>query len=118
MHVLHALASTGWHLLVSSDLSKKTMDKDSLFFRSGPPVQRYFFSVSFNESDKIRLIDSPNQEVTAAFLQCVQVGPPFPPHFYPSHLHSSLALVVWLRGSLTGRSASRTSRRKRPTARR
>jgi hypothetical protein len=59
VHILHALAAVGWHIYMSVDLSKKTLDKDSLFFKSGPPLQRYFFSISFNESDKVRIIDSP-----------------------------------------------------------
>jgi hypothetical protein len=58
---------------MSVDLSKKTLDKDSLFFKSGPPLQRYFFSISFNESDKVRIIDSPNETVTEAFKTVVQV---------------------------------------------
>ncbi len=47
---------------------------DTLIFRPGPPVQRYFFAVSFDESDKIRLIDSPNPHVTAKFGEAVKVG--------------------------------------------
>jgi len=60
---------------MSVDLSKKTYDKDSLFFKSGPPLQRYFFSISFNESDKVRIIDSPNETVLEAFKTVVQVSP-------------------------------------------
>jgi len=71
IHILHALASIGWHLHVSADLSKKEWDKDSLFFKRGPPVQRYFFSITFNEGDKIRMIDHPNQEVLEAFKGAV-----------------------------------------------
>lgn len=55
IHVLHCLASQGWHLHTSCDLSKKQYDKDSLLFRAGPPVQRVFFSIrqvwSFNSPD-------------------------------------------------------------------
>jgi hypothetical protein len=74
IHLFHGLALQGWHLAASSDLTKKTMDKDTLFFRSGPPIQRVFFSVSFNETDKIRLIDSPNEPITTAFRQTVGVS--------------------------------------------
>ena len=74
VHVLHALASVGWFFYCSADLSKKGWDKDTLFFRPGPPVQRYFFAISFNESDKIRLIDSPNPMVSDAFVGAVRVS--------------------------------------------
>jgi hypothetical protein len=72
--VLHALAAVGWHLAFSTDLSKKGWDKDTLMFKPGPPVQKYFFAISFNESDKIRLIDSPNPHVTEAFTAAVNVS--------------------------------------------
>lgn len=52
-------------------MTKKSYDKDTLFFKAAAPVQRYFFSVSFNESDKVRLIDSPSQPVTDAFVQAI-----------------------------------------------
>lgn len=61
IHLLHSLANSGWHLSASADLyvprrwgdgaddrSKKLRDKDSLFFRSGPPVNRVVFAVTFN----------------------------------------------------------------------
>ena len=73
-HMLHALAISGWHLAFSTDLCKKSWDKDTLYFKPGPPRQRYFFSVSFNEFDKIRLIDSPNPDVTTAFQAAVSVS--------------------------------------------
>lgn len=73
-HVLHCLSGYGWHLSVSTDLSKKTYDKDTLFFRWGPPINRMFFSVSFNESDKIRIIDPPSVQIQNAFIQAVQVS--------------------------------------------
>jgi hypothetical protein len=85
VHVLHALAATGWVLHTSCDMTKKALDKDTLFFRACPPVQvcahrdgtdekRFFFSISFNETDKIRLIDSPNASTTHAFTSAVSVG--------------------------------------------
>lgn len=74
VHIIHALSAVGWHIHMSVDLSKKTYDKDSLFFKSGPPLQRYFFSISFNESDKVRIIDSPNETVLEAFKTVVQVS--------------------------------------------
>jgi hypothetical protein len=75
IHILHALAAVGWHIHISADLTKKQWDKDSLFFKSGPPLQRYFFSITFNESDKVRIIDSPSETVTEAFKTVVAVRP-------------------------------------------
>jgi hypothetical protein len=75
IHILHALAAIGWHIHISADLTKKQWDKDSLFFKSGPPLQRYFFSITFNESDKVRIIDSPSETVTEAFKTVVAVRP-------------------------------------------
>lgn len=49
-------------------------DKDTLIFRSGPPVQRSIFSITFNEYDKVRIIDPPNETIKAAFVQVVHVG--------------------------------------------
>ncbi|KAF9359009.1 hypothetical protein BGX34_008586 [Mortierella sp. NVP85] len=64
--VLRAMAEQGWNLLQASDVSKKQHDKDSLFFESVPLVnglasigQVDMFSLSFNRSDLIRLIDAP-----------------------------------------------------------
>lgn len=68
----------GWYLTVSTDLSKKGFDKDTLIFKSGPPAQRYVFPISFNESDKIRLIDPPHEGVKGAFDAAIRVSiPPF-----------------------------------------
>ncbi|BEI81232.1 hypothetical protein CcaverHIS002_0203920 [Cutaneotrichosporon cavernicola] len=71
IHILHAMANAGWHLAASTDLSKKNWDKDSLMFRAGPPAHRIMFAVTFNETDKIRIIDPPNESVQQAFIQTV-----------------------------------------------
>lgn len=73
-HVLHALLENGWHLAVSTDLSKKGYDKDTLIFKSGPSLQRFIFPVSFNQSDKIRLIDPPHEGIKAAFDAAIRVS--------------------------------------------
>lgn len=93
VHVLHGLAAIGWHVLVSADLTKKQYDKDSIFFKSGPPLQRYMFAVSFNESDKIRIIDAPNETVLEAFKTVVAVSASALPLFHLRRLqHRALAL--------------------------
>ncbi|RSH82225.1 hypothetical protein EHS25_005935 [Saitozyma podzolica] len=75
VHILHTLAANGYHLVACTDMSKRGPDKDTLIFRPGPAAQRWFFAVSFNEFDKIRLIDSPNDEVTRAFAAAVRTWP-------------------------------------------
>ncbi|KAH8930468.1 hypothetical protein BT69DRAFT_1210360 [Atractiella rhizophila] len=72
IHVLTTLSSEGWILHASCDLTKKARDKDTMFFRAAPHVHRIFFSISFNESDKVRIIDSPSDAVTAAFTAAIQ----------------------------------------------
>lgn len=56
-------------------------------FRAGPPVNRLIFSVTFNvgsspafvadrqETDKIRIIDAPTEQVQQAFIEVVHVSP-------------------------------------------
>ena len=77
-HVLQALYYTGFHYYFAAGLTMKEQDKDTLYFRPGPSVSRTMFSVSFNEGDKIRLIDSPSQEITTAFSAAVLVRFIFP----------------------------------------
>ncbi|WRT66228.1 uncharacterized protein IL334_003181 [Kwoniella shivajii] len=74
-HVLHALSAIGWDLHMACDLTKKGYDKDTLMLHSVPPRQKYYFSISFNESDKIRIIDPPDAFVRDAFLRAVQSWP-------------------------------------------
>ncbi|WVQ99269.1 hypothetical protein IAU59_006401 [Kwoniella sp. CBS 9459] len=74
-HILHALSTIGWDLHMSCDLSKKGFDKDTLILHSVQPHQKYYFSISFNESDKIRIIDPPDMFVRDAFIRAVQTWP-------------------------------------------
>ncbi len=68
--MLSALYNHGWYLLTSTDISKKQFDKDSLIFQQGTrPCQTAFFSISFNEYNKLRLIGIP-PELIAAVRQC------------------------------------------------
>ncbi|WWD02829.1 hypothetical protein V865_000871 [Kwoniella europaea PYCC6329] len=74
-HILHALSAIGWDIHMSCDLTKKSFDKDTLILHSVQPRQKYYFSISFNESDKIRIIDPPDGRVRDAFLRAVQTWP-------------------------------------------
>jgi hypothetical protein len=76
IHIIHSLSIFGWHLHTSTDLAKKGFDKDTLIFRSGSRINKYFFAVSFNEYDKVRLIDSPSENITQAFIRAIQVRVP------------------------------------------
>ncbi|WOO77056.1 uncharacterized protein LOC62_01G000655 [Vanrija pseudolonga] len=77
IHLLFGMSSNGWHLDSTADMSKKQWDKDTLIFRSGPPVQRSIFSITFNEYDKVRIIDPPNEAIKAAFVQVVHNSWPY-----------------------------------------
>ncbi|CDZ96637.1 hypothetical protein [Phaffia rhodozyma] len=74
-HVLHALSAVGWDLHQACDLSKKIGDKDALILHSVPPRKKYYFAISFNESDKVRIIDPPDEYVKNAFIQAVHTWP-------------------------------------------
>lgn len=56
--ILAYLFSVGWILHASIDVSKKEFDKDTLIFRKqpSPPPQSEWISISFNQSDRMRLI--------------------------------------------------------------
>lgn len=43
-------------------------------FKRGEAKQRFIFSVSFNETDKVRIIDPPHDGVKQAFEAAVRVG--------------------------------------------
>nr|XP_018263218.1 uncharacterized protein I303_04711 [Kwoniella dejecticola CBS 10117]OBR85376.1 hypothetical protein I303_04711 [Kwoniella dejecticola CBS 10117] len=74
-HVLHALSAIGWDLHMACDLTKKGFDKDTLILHSVSPRQKFYFSISFNESDKIRIIDPPDENVKQAFVRAVKTWP-------------------------------------------
>ncbi|WWC89473.1 uncharacterized protein L201_004397 [Kwoniella dendrophila CBS 6074] len=74
-HVLHALSSIGWDLHMACDLTKKGWDKDTLILHSVQPKQKFYFSVSFNQGDKIRIIDPPDENVKNAFIRAVRTWP-------------------------------------------
>ncbi|KAL2060337.1 hypothetical protein VTL71DRAFT_9732 [Oculimacula yallundae] len=61
--ILAYLFSVGWILHASTDVSKKVEDKDTLFFRKQqqPPPASEWVSISFNRSDRLRLIGADEQ---------------------------------------------------------
>ncbi|CAL8126606.1 unnamed protein product [Orchesella dallaii] len=55
------MATLGWNLTQSTDVSKREGDKDSLFFEEGvPDPDARVFVVSFNQRNRLRLIDAPD----------------------------------------------------------
>ncbi|KAG0332574.1 hypothetical protein BG004_001193 [Podila humilis] len=59
--ILYTMARAGWNLIYSSNVSQKDADKDTLFFEFKTPDPAVeMFSVSFNKSDRIRVLDAPS----------------------------------------------------------
>ncbi|KAH7105937.1 hypothetical protein BKA62DRAFT_688425 [Auriculariales sp. MPI-PUGE-AT-0066] len=67
LSILATFYQLGWTLVASTDITKKQEDKDSLFFRTGHslPPKAQFFAISFNEGDKLRLIEAPAEIIKA-----------------------------------------------------
>lgn len=72
-HILRSMAAHGWNLIQAVDMSKKQMDKDSLFFELGKVMdpKADMFSISSNKSDRIRVIDAPH--IVSAVRQAVEL---------------------------------------------
>ena len=63
MKLMEVLLPYGWTPVAAIDSSRKDSDKSSLLFRLMQPRQAPFFCMSMNESDKLRLINAP-EDVT------------------------------------------------------
>eukprot|EP00794_Sanderia_malayensis_P017978 gene17978-19775_t len=63
--VLQGLMSIGWRVQIGLDLSRKENDKSILMFQRCAPTAAQVFCLSLNETDKIRLINAPENVVTA-----------------------------------------------------
>ncbi|CAF0998212.1 unnamed protein product [Didymodactylos carnosus] len=64
--LLVCMAQKGWNLVQASDVSKRAGDKDTLFFELSIVIPSYrpsLFSISFNKTDRIRVIDSPSLDL-------------------------------------------------------
>lgn len=57
--LLGTLHSQGWVLMLSTDISKKISDKDTLMFRHQvpPPVDCHWCCIGFSRTDRIKFID-------------------------------------------------------------
>ena len=69
--IFHHLFDAGWILSLSTDVSKKTRDKDTLIFRyqSPPPKPRDWICVAFSKKDRLRLMDAPIEVTNAVHEQ-------------------------------------------------
>ncbi|KAF9134013.1 hypothetical protein BGW39_008357 [Mortierella sp. 14UC] len=80
VEVLRVMAMRGWNLVQSVDVSKKRLDKDSLFFETIDPntvteqdLQTVdMFSISFGSSDKLKVIDTGSLAVISIVRQAIR----------------------------------------------
>ena len=84
--LFYEMSAIGWHIFGRANLTNRVSkvsdgsahpqgdDKDTLIFKSGPKQQRFYFPIAFTEGDKIRIYDSPSQQVTNAMLEAAKVG--------------------------------------------
>jgi len=74
--LLEALYDSGWVLAFATDISKKPEDKDTLIFRLQNPIPapRSWAAISFSNTDKIRLIDAPDELVQSVVSTYSDMG--------------------------------------------
>ncbi|KAF9899393.1 hypothetical protein EC991_008941 [Linnemannia zychae] len=77
--VLRTMAVNGWNMIQAADVSKKEHGKDALFFETIDPslgVVRVdevdMFAISFNSSDKLRIIGNVPPSIITAVKQAIQ----------------------------------------------
>ncbi|KAF2688521.1 hypothetical protein K458DRAFT_414268 [Lentithecium fluviatile CBS 122367] len=92
--LLGRLHSLGWVMTLSTDVSKKGMDKDALLFRfqDPPPAECDWASIAFSKTDRIRFIDLPREirdTVAAKLGRMVQEQLTYMPGIYEIKLYGS-----------------------------
>lgn len=80
LKLIEAIQAYGWSVVTAIDCSRKDSDKSSLLFTQSQPRQSPFFCISLNESDKLRLINAPDNitqvsgndyiEISMSVLNC------------------------------------------------
>lgn len=81
LKLIEAMQAYGWSIIASIASSRKLSDKSALLFRQSQPRQSPVFCISLNETDKLRLINAPedvtkvcaNGVVTSGLHKCVNV---------------------------------------------
>ncbi|XP_078343312.1 uncharacterized protein LOC144629028 [Oculina patagonica] len=71
LKLIEAMQAYGWSVAAAIDCSRKDQDKSSLLFRQSQPRQSPFFCISLNETDKLRLINAPD-DVTKLCQEVIQ----------------------------------------------
>ncbi|KAK3845225.1 MAG: hypothetical protein J3R72DRAFT_521203 [Linnemannia gamsii] len=79
LEVVRVMVKQGWNLVQSVDVSRKEMDKDSMFFETVDPnsvtgldLQNLdMFCISFGSSNKVKVIDG-SQDVVEAVRQAIK----------------------------------------------
>lgn len=76
--VLRTMAINGWNIIQAADVSKKDHGKDALFFETIDPsigivlpAEVDMFAISFNSSDKLRIIGNVPSSVVTAVKQAI-----------------------------------------------
>lgn len=70
-HLFAALYDVGWILALSTDVSRKQADKDTLIFRhqTPAPAKCEWMSIDFARGDRIRIMDAPQSVLDAVNTQ-------------------------------------------------
>ncbi|KAG9504892.1 hypothetical protein J7337_004871 [Fusarium musae] len=71
LRILEKLFDMGWVLQGAMEITLKSESKDSLIFRKQDPIPPPcdWICISFDNSDKLKIIDSPPKDLTDAILQ-------------------------------------------------
>ncbi|KAL9960256.1 hypothetical protein ACROYT_G033691 [Oculina patagonica] len=69
--LIEAMQAYGWSVVAAIDCSRKTQEKCSLLFTQSQPRESPFFCISLNETDKLRLINAP-EDVTKVCQDVIQ----------------------------------------------
>ncbi|KAF8927562.1 hypothetical protein BGZ47_002091 [Haplosporangium gracile] len=101
--VLRTMAVNGWNMIQAADVSKKEHGKDVLFFETIDPSlgtvmpdEVDMFAMSFNSSDKLRIIENVPASIVTAVKQAVQTQWPSGIQQEGTHLR---AYEIKLRGN-------------------
>ena len=71
--LIEILQSYGWFVVAAIDSSRKISDKSSLVFTKSQPLRSPVFCLSLNESDKIRLINAPDDIQKVRTLRLMRI---------------------------------------------
>ena len=96
LKLIESLQVYGWSVVASIDSSRKLSDKSALLFRQSQPRQSPVFCVSLNETDKLRLINAPEDitkvgpGINCSYCASTDISPPTPPPPPSLHTHTPM----------------------------